>query len=179
MSENSAVGVLERERAGAEAAASARAAELAARFDALNAEVVAAIDGCTDEEWRRTSVGEGWPIGTVAHHIAIVQGAFARIVVRLAAGETYSPQMSWEEIDRGNAEHARDFATVGKPETLAPLEESRDAIGRMVRSLTAADLDRTAGRFGERELTVAQVLEWVVIAHAAEHMASIRATLAG
>jgi uncharacterized damage-inducible protein DinB len=155
-----------------------QAEHLVERFEAINAELIAAITGCTDEEWRRTSVGEGWPVGTVAHHIAVVQGAFAGIIARLAAGETYSPQISWDEINRGNAQHARNFADVGKPETLAPLTESRDTIGRLLRQLSDAQLDRTAGQFGERELSVAGVVESVVIAHAAEHMASICATLA-
>jgi uncharacterized damage-inducible protein DinB len=179
MSGDRTAGVLERERTDTEAAPSARAAELAARFDALNAEIAAAITGCTDEEWRRTSVGEGWPVGTVAHHIAIVQQAFAGIMARLAAGGTYSPQISWDEINRGNAEHARDFAAVGKAETLAPLSESRDTIAQLLRNLSDAQFDHIAGQYGDHELSVAQVVERVVIAHAAEHMASIRATLAG
>ena len=39
-------------------------------------------------------------------------------------------------------------------------------------------LDRVAGVFGGNEMTVNQVLEWVVIGHTADHLGTIRGTLA-
>lgn len=154
------------------------AGALAARFAAQNDEIVALVEGCTDAAWRRVTAEEGWPVGVTTHHIAIVQEAFVRLVGRLAAGATYSPTVAMDAIDRENAAHARDFAAVGKAETLAPLRASGEAIGRLLGGLDDADLARVAGTFGGNELSVGRVVEYVVIGHAAAHLASIRATLA-
>ena len=156
----------------------APAEELADRFEAVNDEIIAIVTGCTDAQWRQPCASEGWPVGVVAHHIAVVQGAFARMVETLAAGETFSPRSSMEEVHRSNALHARAHAAVGKPETLDALRTNGAAIAQRLRSLGDEHLDRTAGVFGGRELSVAQVVEWIVIGHAAEHLASLRATIA-
>ncbi|MFN8557914.1 MAG: DinB family protein [Dehalococcoidia bacterium] len=153
--------------------------ELSLRFEAISDEVTAAVTGASDEQWRAACAAEGWTVAAVAHHIAEVQQAFAGLVAKLAAGETYSPTISMDEIDESNARHARDHAAVVRAETLSRLETSRAGIAQRLRGLSDADLERTAGVFGGRELSVARVVEWVVIGHAAEHLASIRATLNG
>ncbi|HET8630214.1 MAG TPA: DinB family protein [Thermomicrobiales bacterium] len=152
---------------------------LAAEFEAVNDALIATVERCTDEEWRRPSAEEGWPVGVVAHHIASVHHDFIGLVGALAAGKTRSPGSSMADVDESNARHARDFAAVGKAETLAALRENAAALARLLRGLTDEQLERTAGVFGGHDLSVAQVLEWIVIGHAREHLASIRATLGG
>lgn len=155
-----------------------RAEQLAARFEAVNDEVIAAVTGCTDEQWRQACAGEGRSVGVVAHHIATIHRDFAGIIERLAAGATHPPRSSMEEVHQSNARHARDHAAAGKPETLDLLRENGAAIMHVLRGLGDEHLDRVAGVFGGHELSVARVVEWVVIGHAGEHLASIRATLA-
>lgn len=159
------------------ATTSPRADELTARFNAVNDELVSIVAGCSDEQWRQITESEGWPVAVVAHHVAIVQRAFAGMVEKLAAGETYTPNVDMNEIDRLNAEHAREYANVGKPETLDPLRASRAAIAHLISGLSDTQLDHHAGVFGGNPLTVAQVLDYVVIGHAAAHLDSIRATI--
>jgi hypothetical protein len=155
-----------------------QAEQLTTRFEALNDEIIAAVTACTDAQWRESCAVEGWSVAVVAHHIAEVQQAFARMVGRLAAGETFTPGSSMDQVHESNAQHARDYAAVGKPETLEALREGRDTIAGLLRGLDDAELDRIAGVFGGNELSVAQVVEYVVIGHAAEHLASLRATIA-
>ena len=155
-----------------------RAAELAANFERLNNDAIGLVTGCTDEQWRRTTHAEGWTVAATAHHLAIVQRAFIGMVARLAAGETYTPTMSMDEIHRGNAEHAAEFAEADRPETLEILHSSGAQMASRIRSIDDAGLDRIAGTFGGNELTVAQVIEYVVIGHAREHVTSIKETLA-
>lgn len=112
----------------------------------------------------------------LAHHSAEVNGAFAGLVARLGADETCSPKVSWDDIHRANAGHARANADVDRPTVLALLRERGGAVGRALRALGDDDLDRVAGTFGGNELTIAQVIEYVVIGHTAEHLARIRAT---
>lgn len=148
------------------------------QFKAANDEVIELVTRCTDEQWRRLTASEGWPVAVVAHHIAEVNGAFAMIVGRLAAGGTHSPTTSMDEVHRRNAEHAREYADVGKQEALDELRANGDAVLESLRSLQEDQLDRTAGVFGGNELSVARVVEWIIIGHTAEHLASIRNTLA-
>lgn len=157
---------------------SQRAEQFAAAFEAVNGEVIAAVSGCTDEQWQRTSAAEGWPVGVLAHHIADVQGAFNHIVGSLAAGETYTPNTSMEEIHASNAKHARDYAGVGKAEVLDTLQTNGATGVELIRGLSDAQLDQAAGVYGGNALSVAQVVEWIVIGHAREHLESLRATLA-
>jgi hypothetical protein len=155
-----------------------RAEQLAGRFEAVNDEMSALVMDCTGQQWRQPSATEGWSVGVVAHHVGEVQGAFARMVAALAAGRTFTPTSSMDEVHRSNAQHDVDYAAVGKPEALDALRESRAAIAPVLRDLDDGQLDRTAGTFGGHQLSVAQVVEMVVIGHVAEHLASLRATLA-
>ena len=65
------------------------------------------------------------------------------------------------------------------PTPHAPLHAVAAAIAQQLRGLADEGYDRIAGTFGDNELTVGQVAEFVVIGHTAEHLGSIRATLAG
>lgn len=155
-----------------------RAEQFATQFETVNNDLIATVAGCTDEQWRQPCVDEDRTVGVVAHHVAAVYPAFAGIVKALATGETLPPRSSMEVVHRSNAQHARDYAAAGQPETLAALRVNGAAIAQQLRRLGDEQLDRTAGGFGERELRVAQVVEWVVIGHTREHLASIRATVA-
>ena len=155
-----------------------RAEQLAAQFKAINEDIVAVVTECTDEQWRQPCANEERSVGVVAHHIAEVNQAFAGIVEALAAGKTHSPRSSMEEVHRSNAQHAHDYAAVGKRETLDLLRANGAAVAQRLRSLGDEQLDHTAGVFGGRELSVEQVVQWVVIGHAGEHLAGLRATIA-
>jgi uncharacterized damage-inducible protein DinB len=154
-----------------------RAEQLAAQFETANNEVIAAVTGCTEAQWRQTCASEGWPVAVVAHHIAVVNRDFLWLLARLGAGEVLSPRSSMDDVHRSNAQHAHDFAAVGKPETLDVLRENGAAVAQAIRDLSDGQLDRTAGVFGGRELSTIQVVEWIVIGHTREHLASIRATI--
>ncbi len=154
-----------------------RTAALATEFEAINAEVIAAVSECSDEQWRQATTDDGRTVGVIAHHVGETNGAFAGIIERLAAGESYTPNVSMDEVHESNAKHARENATIGKLETLDVLRTNGEAILRALASIDDGTLDRVAGTFGGHEMTVNQVMEWVVIGHAAEHLGTIRNTL--
>jgi DinB family protein len=156
---------------------SRRANELAARFAALNDEIIATVDGCDDDAWNRISAEEAWPARVIARHIATAHQAFADVVEAMSAGADPFANFSQEALDRGNAEQARANATVGKDETLAALRTNGAMAERAIRSLSDAELDRITPLFDGRELTVGHVVESIVIGHPASHLASIRATI--
>ncbi len=157
-----------------------RVEQLAAQFAAVNHELSALIIGCTDDQWRQPCVDEARTVGVVAHHAAIVQQeSFTGMVALLVAGETYTPNTSMAEVDQSNAQQAREQAAAGKAEILDILHASAATIAQHLRSLDDAQLGRIAGTFGGHDLTVAQVIEMVVIGHVGMHLASIRATVVG
>ena len=49
---------------------SERAEALAKRFEQVNDELIAAVEGCSDEQWRKTCSGEQWSVAVTAHHVA-------------------------------------------------------------------------------------------------------------
>jgi len=160
------------------ATATSRIDQYAAQFEAINNEVIAIVEGCTDAQWQQPCVNEERPVGVVAHHIGVVHRDFLRIVERLASGQTFSPNMSMDVVHESNAQHARDHAEIGKQEVIDALRTNGATLAQSLRSLRDEQLDRVAGTFGGNKLTVSQVLEWIVIGHAAEHLGSLRNTVA-
>jgi uncharacterized damage-inducible protein DinB len=154
-----------------------RTAALATQFEAVNAEMIGVVSACSDEQWRQPIADDGRTVGVLAHHVGEVNGAFAKIVETLAAGGTYTPNVSMDEVHESNAKHARENAGAGKAETLDLLRANGDEILRVLGSIDDSVLGRVAGVFGGHEMTVSQVLEWVVIGHTAEHLGTIRKTL--
>jgi hypothetical protein len=144
------------------------------RFEATNNDLIATVEGCPDEQWRQLCEDGGRPVGVVAYHVAATNEAFARMLGALAVGETYSPKISMEVIHGHNAQQAQDHADVSKPEALDGLRQNGAAILQTLRSLNDGQLDQVAGVFGDNELSVAQVVEYVVIGHTREHLDSIR-----
>ncbi|HUG15869.1 MAG TPA: DinB family protein [Thermomicrobiales bacterium] len=154
-----------------------RAQQFAAQFQAANAELIAAVEGCNADQWRQATADDGRSVAVVAHHVASVNGAFADMVTRMASGDTVTPAISIDEVHRMNAEHAIEYANVEQADVLDLARSTGDAMYQMLQSLPDDRLDAEAGVFGGNPLTVSQVIEYVVVGHTAEHTATIRATL--
>jgi hypothetical protein len=151
--------------------------DLIARFDAVNADAIALVETCPDARWRAICPAERWTAAVVAHHIAVVHDEFLPLVRAFAGGETFSPGSSMDDVDRTNAEHARAFAGVGRHETAEALRANGAALSVALRAIADDALRAIAGTYGGREMTVAQVIEWIVIGHAQSHLDSLRATI--
>lgn len=155
-----------------------QAEQLALQFEGITNELITTIEGCTDEQLRLTTTREQWPVVVVAHHLAVTYGSLAQLLTGLAADETFRAEISTEQLDERNARHAREYASVGKQETLDRLRENRSAFLAQIRNLDDAQLNRTAGIVGGNEMAVNQMIEGAGIYHTADHLESIRETLA-
>lgn len=159
---------------------SPRADQLVTEFTAVNDDLIASVSGCTDEQWQRQSAEEGWSVAAVAHHVAVSNGAISGMLSSQAAGNPDLPNISTADLHAGNAAHARDYATVGKQETLDLLRSNGDVVVQTLQSIDDdAFFDQPAGVFGGNELSVGQVAQFVLVGHTAGHTASIKQTLAG
>lgn len=153
-----------------------RAEALAEQFEAVNTELVAVVEACAEDAWRRPCEGEGRTVGVTAHHVAVGHAGFAGMVGAVARGQAV-PTISLEALHEMNARHAREHAAAGKPETLDALRRHGDGLARVVRGLSDEQLARTTAAFGGREMSVGQIVEHIIIGHPRQHLASIRAAL--
>lgn len=158
---------------------SERAEAFAAAFEQANDAVIAAVEGCSEEQVRTICEGEGWSVAVAAHHLATGHEALAGFVQMLASGQQLPP-ITMEMIHAGNAQHAEEFASVGRDACLAALRTNGAAAAAVVRGLSDEQLDRSAPMTfaGGASWSAADLIERVLIGHALEHGASIKATLA-
>ena len=145
----------------------------------VNADFVSTLAACSEQEWRRTTASEGWPVGVVAHHIAEVYGTFANVFENMATAPVDAPEFTMEMIDENNAHHARVHADASKPETLDLLDTNATALVDALGKLTDECLDDTAFVVDGIPLSAAQVVELALIAHVGEHLESVRTTIDG
>jgi hypothetical protein len=154
------------------------ATQLADQLANVTHDFVQVVESCTPEQWARTTSSEEWPVGVVAHHAAVSYPQFVQLVQALAAGVQDIPLISAEQLHAGNAKHAREFANVGKSETLDLLRSSGDTLVQQIGALSDEQLDITTGIFFGGEMSLRQVIERIVIGHPVSHLESIRTTLA-
>ena len=157
---------------------SERAAALASAFENANNAVIQAVEGCSAEQWQAVCQGEGWPVAVAAHHVAATHGSVLGLVTLVANGQELPP-ITMEMIDAANAQHALDFATVSREETLALLRREGENVASTLRGLTDEQLDRTAPMAfaGGQPWSAQDLVERILINHPNEHAASIKAAL--
>jgi hypothetical protein len=152
---------------------SARAKELAARLEEINQQVIDLVSGATDLSVPCPS--EGWTAAAVAAHIGgahrgILEGLIQPVVAGQEIPSTVGP------TDEGNAKQAAENAALPRNQVLTLLRDHGAMATAYLHSLSDGDLDRTVTLpiFGENPVTAEQVIEWVLIGHAADHANSLR-----
>lgn len=158
---------------------SEQAARYADNLDAVNRDFIDVVSNCTDEEWNQTSEREGWSVGVIAHHAAVGHASFNQFLPAITSGTDNIPPVTLDMINAGNAQHAKEFASVGKPETLELLRQNGQILAQSLRGVSDEQLATTTKLFGGNPMTVGQIVERVYVGHPAQHLASIRATLNG
>ena len=93
---------------------------LAERFEAVNREVIALVEGLTGPQWQQICPGENWSIGVALHHIAVSYTGIADWVVRLAQQKPI--RTSHDQINDINGQHAAGVEDYTREITLALLE---------------------------------------------------------
>jgi hypothetical protein len=112
------------------------------------------------------------------HHVASVYPIEVELARTVASGKPVAG-VTWEGIAKMNAQHARDHAGVGKPETLALLRRNGKAAADAVRAFTDAELDLAApvSLNADAPLTAQFVIEDHAVRHSSHHLAHIRRAL--
>lgn len=151
---------------------SERTDALAKQLEEANNELIAAIEGCTDEQWQAACADEGWSVGVTAHHVANSQSGLTRLVKGMASGQPVPP-VTQEWLDDRNAQWSQEFAGRTPAEAVELLRTSSVEAVNTVRGLSDEQLRSTATVAGN-EMTAEQVIEFILIGHPRSHLASIR-----
>jgi uncharacterized damage-inducible protein DinB len=155
---------------------SEQAQSLAQRFEQANDETIGVIEGCQDEQWRAHHAGERRSVNVLAHHIAVGHLIIAEWVQGIATGQKL-PALTMDSFTEPNAQHARQYANVTKPEVIAELRHQGAAAASLVRGLSDEQLDR-AGELLGNQMRARDVIEGILIGHVRNHLGSIREALA-
>ena len=135
-------------------------------------------ESISEADWTVPVVGDGRTIGVVVHHVASVYPIEIELAQSLAQGNPII-EATKEVIDKMNAEHAKDFANVGKQETLKLLNHNSRAAADAVRDFTDAELDNSAtvSLNANAPLTAQFFIEDHALRHSFHHLAKIKNTL--
>jgi DinB superfamily len=155
----------------------AKAEALAKQFETKVQEATAVLDKVSEGDWKKVTSAEKWPVCVVAHHIAMGHQGIAGLIKSAASGQ-HKPSFGSTELDQMNAQHAKDFANVGKAETVALHKTNAATAATMVRGLDDAALARSAEPLkGMSAMTTEQMIKAILIGHIDEHVGSIRKTV--
>lgn len=146
---------------------------LVQRFEQVNAEVIALVEGCDDQQWQTEVPEEQRTVAVVAHHVAGAYPAVAGWVTSLAHGRAVETTM--EQIDQINEAHKAKYAHVRREEVRDLLKRNGATAIEAITALDEQQLDSGAmmGPAG-REVTARQLIKSVLIGHAAAHLATMR-----
>jgi hypothetical protein len=151
-------------------------ADLTARFRKASDEFLAYVEGLNESIWSATTEREGWPIGVVAHHVAVGAQFCSDLAVHVAEGG----DISWTNdfIDAANATHADVFADVDREHAIDALRTQFPVALKKIEGLRGDQLDRDLGvtnDFGEGPVRFAgDVIDRMIIAHIEDHLQSIK-----
>jgi len=154
----------------------AKGEALAKQFEAKAQEAVAGIEKLSDADWKKITSAEKWPVGVVAHHIAMAHAGIGGITKALADGKP-GPNMPMEALHQMNAKHAQDFAGCTKAETIALHKQNAAAAATMLRDVDDAAFDRSGPVFTGAPAMSAGQMAGILSSHIDEHLGSIRSTL--
>jgi hypothetical protein len=157
----------------------AKGEALAKQFEAKAQEATGILEKLSDADWKKTTAGEKWTVGVVAHHVAGSHEGIAGIIKTVAAGQSM-PSFTMDTLNDMNAKHAQEFANVTKAETVALHKKGAAGAADVVRGLSDADLARSGTVLtGMPAMTVEQIVTGILINHIDDHFGSIRKTVGG
>jgi hypothetical protein len=157
----------------------AKSEALAKQFEAKVQEATAVLEKLSDADWKKTTSGETWTVGVVAHHVAGGHEGIAGIIKTVAGGQSI-PNFTLDRLHEMNAKHAQEFAGATKADTVALHKKNAGAAAAVVRGLNDDDLARTGTVLtGMPPMSVEQIVTNILINHVDDHVGSIRKTVGG
>ena len=132
----------------------------------------------TESEWQQRVPKDGRKVGVMIHHVASVYPLEIQLALVLAGGQPIAG-ITWDDVHKGNGEHAVANDRVTKDATIELLQRNSAAAAAAIRALTDEELDRAfpVSMYSGAILTCQFMLEDHAVRHAFHHLAKIRKTL--
>ena len=152
-----------------------RAKDLADRLRAFNNEIIAFVEKCTEEEWRKHCPSEDWTVGVVARHIGAGHYGILDLVKMIIAGEKL-PEITERAVIEMANQHALEHADCTRKEVLDLLKTNGAELVDFVAGLDDEKLDRKGYlSLMEKDVSAGQFLEMAILGSGGEHFNSIKA----
>jgi len=134
--------------------------------------------GLSDQEWMTPLGHDRRTVGVVVHHVGTMYPIEIQLAQQLAAGKAVVG-VSWDDVHKINAGHAKEFAGVSRAEAIELLEKNSAAAAAAIRALSGDELDRAAplSLNDDTPLTCQFMLEDHAVRHSWHHLAGIRKAL--
>jgi uncharacterized damage-inducible protein DinB len=157
---------------------SERAVELARRFAQANDEVIAFVEGLTDEEWQAPCWREGRTVGQVVQHIGAGHRVIGGIVETMTLGAALPVAAHRTEAEgaRYNARQAARFAHRSREDGVRLLRRNGATVQRRIAALTDEQLDLTTDTVAG-PITTAQEIEHGLLGHMLRHFEAVGETV--
>ena len=156
---------------------SQQARELADSIEAINLELIQVARGCSEEQWRTDANDEGdsRTVAVIAHHVGHGHLHTGEWLETALAG--HEVNITLDDINAENAEHAATYHDVAREETIQLLVENGDRLCARIAGLSDEELARKSFHRGAgREMSVAAYAE-LGHRHVAGHLVPIRKAL--
>jgi hypothetical protein len=151
---------------------------LADRVAQGHRELIVLVEALSETEWRTICPNEGRTVGVLVHHVASVLPGELGMIQAVASGQPVTG-VTPELGDQMNAQHAVDYASCSREETLELLHGNSGLVVDAIRELGDAELDQAARVSLHRDapLTAQYLIEDHPLGHTYKHLVSIRAVL--
>ncbi len=152
---------------------------LADRFQDFNQRLIAFVEQCPADKWRRVTKAEGWPVGVTAHHVGAIHYPGLAWVQMMVEG-TPTPAITMADVDEMNRQHVLAQADCTPADVVQLLQQDEDKILAYLRSLPATALHREAYlKIFDTTMSAGQLFQAVLIDSAEEHLVSLQTTVQG
>jgi hypothetical protein len=155
-----------------------RSEALAARLEAGAQALSEFAAALSEREWQTRVPHDGRKVGVVVHHVASVYPIEIHLAKTLASGQPVTG-VTWDAVNKMNAEHAEVNDGITKEDTLAALAANSATAAAAIRALSDDELDAAApvSLNSDAPLTCQFLLEDHAVRHSYHHLARIRAAL--
>ena len=154
----------------------ARGETFAKQFESKAQEATAVFEKLSDADWKKMTSAEKWSVGVTAHHIASAHQGIGGIMKSLADGKS-GPNIPMEGLHQMNAQHAKDFASCTKAETVELHKKNAAAAAALLRSIDDAAFDKSGSVFNGAPAMSAGQMAGILSSHIDEHLGSIKSTV--
>ena len=155
-----------------------RGKELSQRLQAFIDELTDVARSLTDEDWKKVLPFEQWPMGAALHHMVAGHLGITSLARMIVNGEKL-PEITMDGLKEMANQHAREHADCTREEVLEILAKNSKEVVSFAAGLSDEELDRTGFLAATGDVSTQQIIEYVVLMSAGEHLANIKKELGG